>query len=390
MKTQYDNEAKAREYLAKISTNTLFESSPKYAELLTYLVEKALNGEHLKEFTIGVEFFKKSYENEVSDSAVRVKMHNLRKKLAAYYGSEGSEDEIKFCFESRSYNLLIKSNPRRAAMRFNRSVAATLAALLLLVVVGLAVSRSLRTEYFWHYFMDHNTPTICILADHLVLKTKIDGATVALYHPQITTKKEFEQHKTEQYRSGVNIDTLTIRDFTFFTRSIPYAMQRLGWFYGRHNHHFTQLYERDFDFSVAKDANIIYVGQLKLMDRSKLIFLQNSSKFRYENNIYHVTGSDGRVVKYAPKFANDEVCTEYGVVSYMPMSNGKRALFFTSDNDIGVMATIDKFTDRAFLKQLYRQLNDKDSYFNILYRVDGAGRTNLKFEIIEIEEFQTK
>lgn len=227
--------------------------------------------------------------------------------------------------------------------------------------------------------MDSNQQTICILADHLILNSKINGENISLFHQSVINRQDLDQQK------GV-LDSMVIADFTFFTKSIPYTMQKLGHFYGRYDHDFTQITESNFHFIDSKRANVIYIGQPKLMNNSKYLFLQNSKKFRYNGYCYYGVESNGELKKYNSNFTKNGRQIEYGIISYMPLNNGYKALYFTSNNDIGIMAAIDKFTTPKFIEEIYSNFKSADSYFNILYRVEGLERTDLDFEIVQIEE----
>lgn len=367
-------------HLDKIKSSHHFANSPQYRDLLTFVVDKALKGEHLKEYIIGVEFFKNRYKSGAADSVVRVNMHNLRKKLAAYYEDDGLNDNIRFEFEKRSYNLHINSAPQRLANSVNRRIVGAFCGVALAIIVVLIISiKPFKKEYFWHDFLDKNQQTICILADHLILNSKINGRNISLFHQDVITRRDFEQQK------GI-LDSMAIADYSFFTKSIPYAMQKLGRLYGRYDHDFTPITESNYHFANSKNANIIYIGQPKLMDNSKYIFLHNSKKFKYDDYCYYGTGDNGELKKYNSKFAKNGRQIEYGIISYMPMRNGYKALFFTSNNDIGIMAAIDKFTTPKFIEGIYSNFKYEDSYFNILYKVEGVERTDLDFEIVQIEE----
>jgi hypothetical protein len=64
-------------------------------EFLTFVVEASLNGEYLKETTIGVSVFgcRTDYDPK-ADAIVRSQAWRLRSKLKDYYANEGAEDPL--------------------------------------------------------------------------------------------------------------------------------------------------------------------------------------------------------------------------------------------------------------------------------------------------------
>ncbi len=163
MNKEDKHETRVIDHLDKIKSSHHFANSPQYRDLLTFVVDKALKGEHLKEYIIGVEFFKCRYKNGAADSVVRVNMHNLRKKLVAYYEEDGLNDNIRFEFEKRSYNLHISNTPKRQVNWANRRIIGAISGVALAIIAVLVISiKPFKREYFWHDFLDKKQQTICI------------------------------------------------------------------------------------------------------------------------------------------------------------------------------------------------------------------------------------
>jgi tetratricopeptide (TPR) repeat protein len=85
-----------REELDRILASPGFRGSERRRTLLTFLVEKALAGESVKEYVIGIEAFGKDpdYDPRI-DPVVRVEMGRVRLHLTDYYAAEGSADPLR-------------------------------------------------------------------------------------------------------------------------------------------------------------------------------------------------------------------------------------------------------------------------------------------------------
>ncbi len=84
----------------------VFRQSEQLSRLLEYICEKALLGEaeQLTEYTIAVDVLGKQQGfREKRDSSVRVDVHRLRKRLAAFYAQEGSSHKLKIVIPPGSY-----------------------------------------------------------------------------------------------------------------------------------------------------------------------------------------------------------------------------------------------------------------------------------------------
>jgi hypothetical protein len=95
-----------REALARVLTSHEFRASRRCQDFLTYVVNTTLAGksDSLKERTIGIDVFGRSYSYDPSDDAtVRVKAGEVRKRLGLYYASEGREDPVRIDLPAGTY-----------------------------------------------------------------------------------------------------------------------------------------------------------------------------------------------------------------------------------------------------------------------------------------------
>ncbi len=100
--------------LERIVASQPFHNAESQKAFLRYVVNETLagRGEQLKEYTIGVEVFKRkeSYDPRY-DNTVRLKAQKLRWSLAKYYETEGKDDAVWISFRSRSYQPLFSFRP---------------------------------------------------------------------------------------------------------------------------------------------------------------------------------------------------------------------------------------------------------------------------------------
>lgn len=87
--------ADIRNALDRVRNSRTVGSSERLIEFLTFVVEASLNGEHLKETTIGVSVFgcRTDYDPK-ADAIVRSQAWRLRSKLKEYYTYEGAGDPV--------------------------------------------------------------------------------------------------------------------------------------------------------------------------------------------------------------------------------------------------------------------------------------------------------
>ncbi len=98
-----------RRELERIIASDEFRSSARRTKLLSYLVEKAIAGEPVKEYGIGVDVFDKpeSYDPR-TDPSVRVEIGRVRSRLSAYYANGGGADPVRIEIPRGSYLPVIE------------------------------------------------------------------------------------------------------------------------------------------------------------------------------------------------------------------------------------------------------------------------------------------
>jgi tetratricopeptide (TPR) repeat protein len=128
--------------LERIISSAEFRGSERRARLLRYLVEKAIAGETVKEYAIGVDVFDKSanYDPRI-DPIVRVEMGRVRTKLADYYAGEGKASLERIEFPRRSYTpvlvaVSLPAAPESVSRRAWWPQVASVAALIVMVLIA--------------------------------------------------------------------------------------------------------------------------------------------------------------------------------------------------------------------------------------------------------------
>src|SRR5579859_2893613 len=108
-----------RAELQAIVGSPLFRNSKRYPEFLTYIVEKALQGEScgLKERTIGINVFGRPADYDTnSDPIVRNTASEVRRRLS-FYHAEASADRL--------VNIYLPAGSYHPELRFTASTSTT-------------------------------------------------------------------------------------------------------------------------------------------------------------------------------------------------------------------------------------------------------------------------
>jgi hypothetical protein len=106
-----------RKQVDRVIHSRTFETSEAHRHLLQYLADQALSGDGdlLKEYTIGLEAFGKPSDYDPRhDSIVRFQAGRLRHKLAEYYRSEATPEEIRISFPKGGFKLVFEESNTKA------------------------------------------------------------------------------------------------------------------------------------------------------------------------------------------------------------------------------------------------------------------------------------
>ncbi|WP_111708483.1 helix-turn-helix domain-containing protein [Lutibacter citreus] len=372
----------------KIKSDRIFKRSSILERVLKYLIDQAVEGKDVKEQTIAIKLWGKNYDVEKNSSKVRVYVYNLRKKLAEYYKGPGANDPLKFHIEKGQYNLAFQDNrieekketTLKTHINFRVPIKPVLIALgiIAIALVTFFGIKNNEETYLWKPYLTKNN-SLCIIADKFIVsdRTSKINSHFAMY-PDIISTSTFEKYEKKY-------PNLSIKEtsFTIMTKMAPFGIHYLDQWFQKFDSNFDLELESQIQYSDYADKNIIYIGQSKYMTTSKSIFLKNSKVFKAEIDGYTYK-KDNKTKHYVPNIGKVDY-KEYTMVSYQKLDNGNYSLFFASNHDIGVIATLKMFTSKEKLKEFYKKIPKPDSEFNALFEVNGLKRNVMDCELIELE-----
>jgi len=145
-----------RAQLARIVASPGFVTAGRLAPFLTFLVERTLAGEPLKESVVGVEVFGRPADYDARlDPIVRVEARRLRSRLAEYYEGAGADDTVVIDLPKGTYVPVFRTREPSPLAREETSsneaprpprrvwgvVTAAAALVLIAIAAGIALSR---------------------------------------------------------------------------------------------------------------------------------------------------------------------------------------------------------------------------------------------------------
>lgn len=375
--------------LNRICAHKLFVNSDIHSNLLKYLVEKALKEEELNEVTIGSDLYGIDYSENKNNSTVRSYIYKLRKKLTAYYSDAAAHETIIFEIIKGQYNLsFIAVNAYyKQQTSANKSVTIPakylklLGGFMLIAVLTVIIARTIsaKPSFVWENYFEKNAQNLLVISDQFIIYEKLsDGKFYGITYPEINNHNDLIEY------SQKNPDKIVKpTDYTLMSKMGPYTVKSLTQWFMSNASDFQLALESKFKYEDMQNHNILFVGQFKTMNLSKSLFLKDSKVFTTFKDGFKYQ-KDGTKKEYVTQYGNHQN-VEYAMVSYTAIRPEKSILYFVSNNDIGVLATVRKFTDPDLLEEFKKELPEGATHFNALFEVKGLQRNDISCKLVALE-----
>ncbi len=373
-------------YLDQVLSSTTFAKSPVNRELLKYLVTCSLKGENPKEFQIAADVFGKSYERD-KEVNVRVYIHNLRKKLKAYYEHEGKDDELVFVLPKGHYTVDFQFSKIKSFRRqVHRHAPLLLGLSLLLLLTSLLlvfIFPKKRVDIpFWNQFLSNGYSTTLLLGDHYFYRGPIpSGQKGSIRDSKINSDLEFDSYLKAHPEL---IGQMKKTNLTYINNQAPLGLFYLMQVFGG------GLYKLDMDYSSRskiddfRNRNLIFVGSFKTLHEFKSTTEKLGLKYDVESSLlsYDLADTTLQFDNRSTPYLN----YEYAAVAHFMLPDERGVLFFLCDNDIGNMATLKYFTDKQLMQPIMQELKALESFnFKAIFEVKGEERTDFDITLERLD-----
>ena len=385
-----ENEKKViQDGLKRICSHELFINSAIHINLLKYLVEKALKKEDLNEVIIGSDLYGIDYSENKNNSTVRSYIYKLRKKLADYYIDAGENESIIFEIIKGQYNLSFLSvNEYYKSKASKGPVIAVpikylklLVGIILIAFIAFFVTRAIiaKPNFIWENYFEKNAQNLLVISDQFIVFEKLsDDKFYGISYPEINNHNDLIEYAQEHPDKE-----LGPTDYTLMTKMAPYTVKSLSQWFISNNNNFQLELESKLKFEDVQNHNILFVGQYKTMNLSRSLFLKDSKVFTTFKDGFKFK-KDGIEEVFMTQYSENQN-VEFAMVSYTSISSEKSALYFVSNNDIGVLATVRKFTDKNWLKDFEKEFKGEPKHFNALFKVSGLQRNDVSCMMVALE-----
>ncbi len=387
-----------RQYLQKVLQSSEFQNASKYQKLLEYLVNSTLEGNVPKEITIAMELFGSEMNDDtLGESNIRVYVHNIRKKLDSYYINEGRNDKIQFRIPKGRYKVefvnrkdIGRPASRRAILITGIILSVLLAANLFRLVLsrGEGPGKGRHSQWIWGDLLSRDAPLLVIVGDYyLIQETGMAGRSRYLRDVRINSESDLDLFLEEFPEQGTNFERTK---HTYLGKYAPLCIEKLSKLLLSSGKDFQVILSSEFHWKDLRDYNVIYIGSFKSM--GVLNNLTKHSNFRFElypsalhfhdleeDSVYHYRPFDSRL--------DDAFETDYSIATKLPGSNGRSVFMFVSVRDIGMIETVEYFTNPESQKMFMQSLDPsfrETGFFEACFKIEGLDRNSISIDLLHL------
>ena len=370
-----------------ILQSKVFQKSPKSSALLRYLVKATIEGTFLKEDVIDFEFFGEKSNFDRNNPRVRVNMYNLRKKIDKYYQTEGKHSHWKLIIEKGQYHVHFENQTKNNTYFKKKYFLKAIPHIGLLIVSTCFLLKLYVKNYpeIWSDFFTNKKETTLIIGDVFGIAGKtITGSggwtrsyninNIHQYLELISKKPELEK-------------TTSPSDYSYSSSMGVIASHCLTNLFTKYEKSFDIRFSSSISVEDIKRTNIIYAGPLKNENTFISLFNDSNSNFKITGNKITYIDPVSQKNKFFWLDIGNRGNKDLAIVSKFSGPLNNEVFLFFSNHDLGVKATVEKFTNLDSLKIFNKKHNIGNQNFTAVFVAEGKERTNLKLETLKVIPF---
>lgn len=399
----FDSEA-LQALLERIKNSGELGRSRVYGGLLDYLVACSSQGRQPKEIEIAMEVLGRPADFDVSrDSAVRVYIHQLRKKLESYYQTREQDAAYRIVIPRGQYTIAAQAqqpirpttdepSPRR--INLNSLLLAGIGFLLvanLWYMVGTdsqpsAISgNDLALHPIWQPLLDDDLPILLVMGDYYIFGELNANGDVArmIREFDVNSSRDLEDRIFSDIKSTEHYLDL---DLSYMPEGSAYALAKIVPLLQSSGKRVNITMMSDLTTQDIRSNHIVYIGYISAMDKlTDMAFAASGLRIgrsydelqNLETQNYYT--SDAGLPETGQQFR------DYGMFSTFPASNETQVVVVAGMRDAGLMQTAQALSDNQTLNELEQSVsltNAAPPSFEALYEVFGVDRLNFSANLV--------
>lgn len=402
-----------RDLRERIVASGVLGRSPHYRSLLDYLVACAIEGKTPREVELAVNGLGRDADYDASvDSSVRVYIHQLRKKLDAYYERIEPAASPRLVIPRGQYRLAaidrqapLAETAGKGAPRLTlqtgllAGVLLLLAANLLVMLLperGSTVSQiaAAASHPVWQSVLDDEQPILLVMGDYYIFGELNANGNIArmVREFNVNSSSDLEDLRFSDIEAAESYLDL---DLSYMPEGSAFALARVVPILQESGKPVTITMMSDLSSADIRSNHIVYIGYISALDKlremafagSGLAIGRSYDELLNKDSFEYYTSDAGLPEEGEP-------FKDYGLFTTFPASSTTQAVLISGMRDAGLMHTAQALSDSSVLNEMVASIDyDTDealSAFETLFEVYGVDRLNFDASLIYSRQLDTR
>ncbi len=396
--------ADLRTLCIRISASGVLGRSKHYLALLEYLVDCSVANKAPKEIELAIEVLGKPADFDVStDSSVRVYVHQLRKKLAAYYEDNELDSPYQLAIPKGKYSLAAVPRPvivepgRESLLKFNlNSMLLGLAVLLLAANLihlfseesnlSSPPSQIAATHPIWRTILIDDQPILLVMGDYYIFGELNANGNIArmVREFNVNSSSDLEDLQFSEIERTENYLDL---DLSYMPEGSAFALAKIVPILQNSGKTVNITMMSDLTSADIRNNHIVYIGYISALEKlTAMAFAGSGLRVGRSYDELLNSQSEEYYTSDAGLPEEGEPFRDYGLFSTFPASIDTQVVLISGMRDAGLMHTAQALSDASALDDLIVAIDsDTDEAvggFEALFEVYGVDRLNFDADLV--------
>lgn len=388
----------------RIISSGILGRSKHYGALLQYLVSCSGQNRQPKEIELATDVLGKADDYDVSaDSSVRVYVHQLRKKLNAYYDQNELDAAHKLVIPKGSYSLAaIATTPIVKSSAFSLARFGVSNSLLFAVVVLLSAnllymfgqrseasrppSQFAAAHPVWETVLGDDQPILLVMGDYYIFGELNANGNVArmVREFNVNSRSDLEDLQFSDIEHTENYLDL---DLSYMPEGSAYALAKVVPLLQNSGKSVNITMMSDLTSADIRSNHIVYIGYISALDKlTSMTFAGSGLRIGRSYDELFNTKTAEYYTSDAGLPEEGDPFRDYGMFATFPASIDTQVVLISGMRDAGLMHTAKAVSNTLALDELVVSIDsDTDealASFEALYEVFGVDRLNFDANLV--------
>jgi len=388
----------------RIISSGVLGRSRHYATLLRYLVKCSIERSSPKELELAINGLGKAEDFDVSsDSAVRVYVHQLRKKLENYYAVNEQHSDVRIVIPKGQYDLVaIKKNlpeaESKAALFGIDAPSILLVFVAVLLIINLlflipegnqqerTIDPRLSSSPVWSSILEDEKPILLVMGDYYIFGELNENGNIARMVREFDVNSRNDLEDLQFAEMGRSENYLDL-DLSYIPEGSAFALANVAPVIYGSGKTIDITMMSDLSSADIRNNHIVYIGYLSALEKlSDMTFAGSSLRIgRSYDELFNT-----KTLEYYTSDAGlpeeGEPFRDFGMVATFPASSDTQVLMIAGMRDAGLMHAAQAVVNTERVQEMERSLdlstNEESPSFESLFEVFGVDRLNFDANLI--------